>query len=153
VIRGPRTAAPVARKLIARKSLVLETLAAQVSALGGEVIQAVTWRHRYDALVARRGRAGYSRPMSERLAWGEVIEDWLTDNPVLDADGCCAGCSGPERGETLRLPDGRWVHFPDDRRFECLIHYGIARSRRAAAALVSLGITPPPNSASIDDWR
>jgi hypothetical protein len=147
VIRGPRLAESIARRLIAHKPKVLAALrrprtpAVPVGTIADE---ATDWRELFNERAAmRQFKAGYGRRMAERLAWGECVEAWCEQHPALHAPTRCAGCGGVLGREVLDLPDGARVHWQANREFLCLVAYGDARRRRAVAALAALGLQPP----------
>jgi hypothetical protein len=154
VIRGPRQAEPVARKLIAHKSKVLAALAENEGVgIAADVheglpddaeAEAVDLRHAYEERVGiRLYDAGYTRHEAERLAYGETIEHWCERHPLRLQPGSCAGCGEPLATAALELPDGARVHWERDREFKCLISYGFRRKHRAVEALAMRGLQPP----------
>lgn len=149
VIRGPRQAEPVARRLIERKSEVLAALtcrpidppAPRTSGPAGD--DPADWRDWIDERCAIRELDGRrDHVLAERLAWGEAIEEWCERHPVAADPSRCAGCGAPLDHDALDLPDSARVHFEAEREFACLIAYGVARRRRAAT-LAALGLLAP----------
>lgn len=105
------------------------------------------WRRAYAGRVRRRmGSTGYARAEAERLAWGEILNEWHLAHYVPPSpDNLCAGCHKPVGSpETLSLPDGSRVHFND---LACLTSYGHHWRAVAAGGLQALGINPP------DGWE
>ena len=154
IIRGPRQAEQVARKLIAHKSAVLAAIAVQddVGAAAEmhddlplhDEAEAAELRYAYAERVGiRLFDAGYSRREAERLAYGEAIERWCDWHPLRLQPGRCAGCREPLSIGSLELPDDARVHWEQDQDFGCLIAYGFRRKRRAVAALARCGLHPP----------
>jgi hypothetical protein len=101
-------------------------------------------RYAYEERVGIRiYDAGYTRREAERLAFGEMIEQWCERYPLRLQQVSCAGCGEPLAAGTLELPDGARVHWERDQEFECLIAYGFNRKRRAVEALARRGLQPP----------
>lgn len=137
VIRGPRQAEPIVRKLIEHKPVVLAILRepiaepVPINATVGD--DAMDWRELFEERAAMRQYCGgYRRNLAERLAYGECIERWCELNPVSHRPGLCAGCGAPLGNNVLELCDGARVHWERHRAFECLIAYGEERTRTSA---------------------
>ena len=142
VVRGPRRAAPIARKLLDRKSEVMAALAS--TRLPADPTEAANLRELYEERAAIRQHDGHwPRDLAERLAFAECVEDWCRRHPLLHDTAICAGCGETLAGERLVLADGAAVHF-HGQQFDCLIGYGFARKRRAVKALAAMGLAPPP---------
>jgi hypothetical protein len=106
--------------------------------------EAVDLRYIYEERVGiRLFDAGYSRREAERLAYGEIIEQWCERHPLHLDQGSCAGCGEPLATGALELPDGARVHWEQDQDFRCLIAYGLRRKRHAVEALALRGLQPP----------
>jgi hypothetical protein len=106
--------------------------------------EAVELRYAYEERVGIRiYDAGYTRQEAERLAYGEIIEQWCERHPVRLLPGSCAGCGEPLATCRLELPDGAHVHWEQDQDFRCLIAYGFRRKRRAVEVLALGGLQPP----------
>jgi hypothetical protein len=150
VVRGPRRAECVARKLLAHKREVMAAVAGVGPSTAAPITRvdstdAANWRELYVERAAfRQYEAGYRRDAAEQLAFGEVIELWCRHNPQHYAAGICAGCGQPLGGDVLNLPDGSQVHWEQHYEFACLIAAGLRRKERAVAALAALGLFPPP---------
>jgi hypothetical protein len=106
--------------------------------------EAADLRHAYEERVGiRLYDAGYTRHEAERLAYGEIIEQWCDRHPLRLQPGSCAGCREPLATGGLELPDGARVHWEQDQDFRCLIAYGFRRKRRAVEVLALGGLKPP----------
>jgi hypothetical protein len=106
--------------------------------------EAVDLRYAYEERVGIRVYdAGYTRREAERLAYGEIIEQWCQRHPFQLHPGSCAGCDELLATGALELPDGAFVHWERDQEFRCLIAYGFRRKRRAVEALALRGLHPP----------
>jgi len=146
VIRGPRQAEPVARKLLAHKYDVLPLLA---RCHGLSKDDPADWQDWYEERAAmRQFEAGYEKAIAERLAYAEAVEAWCERHAAVHDPARCAGCGKLLAEEALLLADGARVHFPrGDGQFDCLIAHGLTRQGRAAEALARLGLAPPSS------WR
>jgi hypothetical protein len=127
VIRGPMSAAPVARLLIEHKPAVRAALAAD-------------WRARH-----REARAhwGALHPAEEAagLAWGELLSRWHRLHGARAPEWQCAGCGEPIGGlAALTLADGNRVHLD---RLDCPLAFGERWRSEATAGLRALGLDPP----------
>lgn len=143
VVRGPRRAEPIARKLLAHKSEVMAVLASALSP--AITTEAANWIEMFSERAAlRQFQAGYRRDVAEHLAFAECIEAWCWQHPLLHDLTICAGCRKPLAGEALDLADGARVHWERNREFSCLIAAGFVRKERAVKALTAMGLTPPP---------
>jgi hypothetical protein len=106
--------------------------------------EAVDLRYAYEERIGIRVYdAGYTRREAERLAYGEIIEQWCQRHPLQLHPGSCAGCDELLATGVLELPDGARVHWERDQEFRCLIAYGFRRKRRAVEALALSGLQPP----------
>jgi hypothetical protein len=129
VIRGPRTAEPVALLLLDRKPEVLAALA-----------EAADWRARH---IRALDHWAVSHPADEAacLAWGELVNRWHRLHGVCVPRWQCAGCGEPiSAAVALDLADGCRVHLAD---LDCLLDYGARWRRAAIRGLVALGLQPP----------
>jgi hypothetical protein len=109
----------------------------------GTEAEAAELRYVYEERVGIRiYDAGYTRREAERLAFGEMIEQWCGRHPLPLRPEICAGCGVPLAAGGLNLPDGARVHWEGDHVFDCLIAYGVGRKRRAAKALALCGLQP-----------
>jgi len=130
VIRGPRSAEPVARLLIDHKPALLSMLA-----------EATDWRARYREALAH-WRALHPAERAAGLAWGELQDRWHRLNGARASEWQCAGCGQPIGGlEALTLADGNRVHLD---KLDCLLAFGERWRSEAAAGLRALGLDPPP---------
>lgn len=105
---------------------------------------AADWRTYYDEHATIREFDGRRpRPDAERLAWGELQNEWHLRHGESTPPWQCAGCGKPIGGrEALALADGCRVHCDDGLR--CLIAYGRRWRAAAARALTAMGLAPPP---------
>jgi hypothetical protein len=130
VIRGPKRAEPVARRLIERKPEVLAALN-----------EAAHWQARHHEALAHR-RAFHTEGEAARLAWGELECRWHRLNGERMPEWQCAGCGTAIGGlPALRLSDSNRVHIADG--YDCLIRHGERWRRAATAALQAIGVDPP----------
>src|SRR5262249_26773902 len=80
VVRGPRRAESVARKLLANKREVIAALAE--APLGPVADDSMAWRDFYEKRAARREHSGhYPHRLAERLAYAECVEAWCRQHP------------------------------------------------------------------------
>jgi hypothetical protein len=103
------------------------------------------WRALFDE---RAGRAefdgGLPRAQAQARAFACCVAEWLYRNPAHSAPGSCPGCGGGERTHDPLLPVGTaasshvWLHSG------CWAAWYEARRASAIAALVALGLKPPP---------
>ena len=104
------------------------------------------WMYRERAVIRQRDR-GYPFSKAELLAWRELECRWHMAHCEPAAAGVCAGCQQPIGGEgIILLIDGNRVH--DRNGHGCLIQYGGRWRNAAAAALIAIGLQPPPTSGS-----
>ena len=117
MVRGPRRAEAVARKLLANKAEVMAVLTCPrwpitVSTVAANSSAAADWCEFYAERAAfRQYEAGYGREAAEHLAFGEVVEAWCRYHPQPYDRAVCAGCRRPLAAEVLDLPDGTRVHW------------------------------------------
>jgi len=133
VIRGPKSAAPLARRLLDHKAEVLLVL-------DGERApdHPGAWHDFLEERAALRQYDGrYSRGDAERLAWEELECHWHRLCGERVPRNLCAGCLRPiDTGEALDLDDGCRVHLA------CVTRYGRRWREAAARALATLGLRP-----------
>jgi hypothetical protein len=134
VIRGPKSAEPVARRLLDRKAEVLVVLAEETAADHAE-----DWCAFLEERAAfREYEGGYSRREAERLAWDELECRWHRVCGDRVSRDQCAGCLRPiDAVEALDLDDGCRVHLA------CVTRYGKRWRETAAEGLATLGLRPP----------
>lgn len=129
VIRGPKRAEPVARRLIGHKPEVLAALD-----------QAAHWQVRHREALAH-WRVFHAEGEAARLAWGELECRWHRLYGERIPEWQCAGCGEPIGGlPALRLSDGNRAHIDD---LDCLICYGERWRGAATVGLRAMGINPP----------
>ena len=156
VVRGPRRAEPIARKLLAHKAEVLAALSDDPFAAlpPNDPVYRAAWRRWFALLVQHKlelgnaptqhvdGRLKQSRRTPEEaraLALGEAECLWHERYGQRPDPNRCAGCGGPiGRSNLIALPDGSAVH--DDADLRCLISYGDRWRSAAADALTRLGV-------------
>jgi hypothetical protein len=119
--------------------------------------EAADLRDLYEERAAIRQYDGYyTKQEAERLAWGEVINEWRcrhwgrsslspTANSANSADRSstvCVGCSELlAETEAFDVGDGNRVH--DHPEFQCVIAYGKRWQGAAEKALAAAGLVPP----------
>ena len=148
VIRGPRRAEVVARLLIEHKPEVIaalapaRTLPATIDLADGS--DPAWWRRHLTIRSIHRGLTGrWTKDETERLAYGELLDEWRKSQGRRWPVWQCAGCDEPiGRLSVLPLADGNRVHFGQER--ECLIRFGRRWGGDAVAGLQALGLNPPP---------
>jgi hypothetical protein len=142
VIRGPKHAAPIARKLLAHKAEVLAALSADpFSDLPpNDPAYRPAWRRWFNLLVQHKAQIGRrSLEEARQLAYGEAECLWHARYGRRPDPHLCAGCDGPVGSANIfALPDGARVH--DDAGLACLTSYGDRWRTAAAEALRALGI-------------
>ena len=134
VIRGPRSAEPVARLLIEHKPVLLALLA-----------EATDWGARHREALAHWGALC---PADEAawLAWGELQDRWHRQHGARAPEWQCAGCGQPISGlKALILGDGNRVYI---NKLGCPLAFGERWRSEAAAGLRAFGLDPPPGSDS-----
>jgi hypothetical protein len=130
VIRGPKQAEPVARRLIAQKPEVIVALA-----------ETAEWRARHREALAHWRAALHPEPEAARLAWGEMEMRWHRLHGARVPTFRCVGCGEPMSDRALLdLADGCRVHFDS---LDCLLRHGRRWRGAAACALATLGLQPP----------
>jgi hypothetical protein len=109
----------------------------------GENFDTKSWRPHFTirtiawGLSSRRSKAD-----AERLAYGELLDEWRKSHGRRWPAWQCAGCDEPIGGlSVLSLADGSRVHFDEER--ECLIRFGRRWRSEAVAALQAIGLDPP----------
>jgi hypothetical protein len=148
LVRGPKRAEAVVELLAAHKAEVLAALAlgASTSERGDqESATDNTEARRWCDLFATRitdwfhGDRGWEE--AQRLAWGDVENEWHELHGRRCPSWQCAGCNAPLGGsQALNLPDGNRVHFEP---IDCLISFGKRWRGEASEALLALGLEPP----------
>jgi hypothetical protein len=109
-----------------------------------ERLTAGDWRDWYQKRAAIRQYDGnYTRAEAERLAWGEVVNEWHRRQGERAPRDLCAGCLKPigDSGEVFDHADGTQTHMADG--FDCVVKYGDRWRGAAEKALVAMGLTPP----------
>lgn len=124
VIRGPRRAESVVRKLIDYKPEVMTALKLRAidppapRTFGPAGDDPTVWRDWIEERCAIRQLDGrLDRVLAARLAWGEAIEAWCDGHPPAIDGTCCAACGKALGADVLDLPDGARVHFEREREF------------------------------------
>jgi hypothetical protein len=148
LVRGPKRAEAVVKLLEAHKVEVLAALApgTSTSKRGDQETtvdgtEARRWR---DQLAARivdwfHGDRGWEE--AQRLAWGDVENEWHDLHGQRRPSWQCAGCEKLIGGlAAVDLPDGNRVHLKP---INCLIRFGKRWRGDARKALVALGLEPP----------
>jgi hypothetical protein len=151
VIRGPRRAESVARLLIEHKPEVLAALAPVMPSPNLHIdsfdpvdgFDPAWWRCRFTIRTIHWELGGRrTKVEAERLAYGELLDEWRKLQGRRWPVWQCAGCDEPIGGlSALSLADGPRVHFDEER--ECLIRFGRRWRSEAVAALRAIGLDPP----------
>jgi hypothetical protein len=152
VIRGPRRAESVARLLIEHKPEVLAALAPvmpppDLRVDGFDPVDRsdpAWWCRHFKIRTIHWALSGgrWTKVKAERLAYGELLNEWRKSRGRRGAAWQCAGCDEPIGGlSALVLPDEYRVHFDEER--ECLIRFGRRWRSEAVAALQAIGLDPP----------
>jgi hypothetical protein len=153
VIRGPRRAESLARLLIEHKPEVLAALAPvmpppDLRVDGFDPVDGsdpAWWRRHFKIRTIHWALSGRRRKgEAERLAYGELLDEWRKLHGPRWPTWQCAGCNEPIGGlSALLLPDEYRVHFDAER--ECLIRFGRRWRSEAVAAKVTrhIPLSPP----------
>jgi hypothetical protein len=146
VIRGPRCAEAMVQVLAKHKAEVLVVLASveRAAQRGPECAPqayVISWGARYRQRVVDWIRGSRRKDEAERLAYGELLDEWRNSHGRVWPAWQCAGCEEPIGGSALLLADGNRVHFHEGR--ECLVRFGSRWRGEAAAELQGLGLEPP----------
>jgi hypothetical protein len=143
-VRAPRPLAPeLVEELRRSKTEILRLLAAEPDDDYRFSADATWWR-RHFTIRTIHWELGGRRPKdeAERLAYGELLDEWRKWHGRRWPAWQCAGCDEPIGGlSALSLADGPRVHFDEER--ECLIRFGHRWRSEAVAALRALGLDPP----------
>lgn len=109
----------------------------------GDVLDGKSWQRRFTTRTTHWGLSGRrSKAEAERLAYGELLDEWRKSHGRRWPVWQCAGCDEPIGGlSALALADGPRVHFDGER--ECLIRFGRRWRSDAVAALKAIGLDPP----------
>jgi hypothetical protein len=151
VIRGPRRAESLARLLIEHKPEVLAALAPVIPPLDLRIdsfdpvdgFDPAWWRRHFNIRTIHwRLSDKRTKAEAERLAYGELLDEWRKSYGRRWPAWQCAGCDEPIGGlSALSLADEYRVHFGEEQ--ECLIRFGQRWRGEAAAALRAIGLDPP----------
>lgn len=103
--------------------------------------RAADWRAYYDERATLRKHSGKRpRPDAERLAWGELQNEWHRLHGEHTPAWQCAGCQKPIGGQPVfAFPDGARAH--DD--LGCIAAYRKRWRSSATTALVEKGLPRP----------
>jgi hypothetical protein len=104
---------------------------------------AAWWRRHFAIRTLHWGLSGrWTTDEAERLAYGELLDEWNKLHGQRWPDWQCAGCDAPIGGlPALSLADGNRVHFDEGR--QCLVRFGRRRHFEAVAGLKALGLDRP----------
>jgi hypothetical protein len=148
LVRGPKRAEAVVKLLADHKAEVLAALSvgASTSERGDQEnatdnTEARRWRDLFATRTTDwfRGDRGWEE--AQRLAWGDVENEWHELYGRRWPSWQCAGCNAPLGGsQALDLPDGNRVHFEP---IDCVIRFGKRWRDDASEALVAFGLEPP----------
>jgi hypothetical protein len=102
----------------------------------------ISWGARYRRRIVDWIRGGRPKDEAERLAYGELLDEWRNSHGRVWPAWQCAGCGEPIGGSSaLLLADENRIHFHEGR--ECLVRFGRCWRGEAAAGLQGLGLEPP----------
>jgi hypothetical protein len=143
-VRAPRPLAPeLVEELRRSKTEILRLLAAESGADYRFSADGAWWRCRFTIRTIHWELGGRrTKDEAERLAYGELLDEWRKSHGRRWPAWQCAGCDEPIGGPSaLLLPDEYRVHFDEQR--ECLIRFGRRWRSEAVAALRAIGLDPP----------
>jgi hypothetical protein len=134
LVRGPKRAEAVVTLLVEHKAEVL-------AALSPSFVDASWWREWFAAKAVQWFVGDRDWDAAQRLAWGDLENEWHHQHGKRCPSWQCAGCDAPIGGSyALHLPDGNRVHFA---LFDCLIRFGKSWRGDARKALIAFGLGPP----------
>jgi hypothetical protein len=109
----------------------------------GDNFDTKSWRRHFTIRTIDWGLSSrWTKVEAERLAYGELLDEWRKLHGRRWPAWQCAGCDEPIGGPSaLVLADEYRVHFDEER--ECLIRFGRRWRSEAAAALEAIGLDPP----------
>jgi hypothetical protein len=133
---------PVPGDLVKRIREAKPELLAALAPAASEPLEAHRWRERLTARTFEWATGGKRNWLeAERLAWGDLQNEWHAIHGRRWPTWQCAGCEKPMAGAVvLDLPDGNRVHFDP---IECLISFGHRWRGEADAALIRFGLERP----------
>ena len=148
LVRGPKRAEAVVKLLASHKAEVLAALAPGASTSGrgdqeraADGTEARRWRDRLATLIVDWFRGDRDWEAANRLAWGDLENEWHYQHGKRWPTWQCAGCDALISGsQPLNLPDGNRVHFEP---IDCLIRFGKRWRGAACEALIASGLEPP----------
>lgn len=133
-ITGPKRAAPVVRLLAEHKAEVLAALTASQN-------DATYWQQRYTARTFEWFNGKRDWNAAQRIAWGDLQNEWHKAHGRRWPAWQCAGCEKPiSAAVAIDLPDNNRVHLEP---IDCLIEFGRHWRGKADAALIALGLETP----------
>jgi hypothetical protein len=109
----------------------------------GDNFDTKSWRRHFTIRTIAWGlSSSWTKVEAERLAYGELLNEWRKLRGRRWPPWQCAGCDGPIGGlSALVLADESRIHFDEER--ECLIRFGRRWRSEAVAALQAIGLDPP----------
>ena len=130
LVRGPKRAEGVVKLLAAHKAKVLAALSPSSS-------EASRWRDRFTAKAVQWFLGDRELEEAQRLAWGDLENEWHQLHGQRCLSLQCAGCDAPIGGsQAANLPDGSRMHFEP---IDCLIRFGKRWRGEASEALSHWG--------------
>jgi hypothetical protein len=144
-VTAPSPLAPeLVQELRRSKVEILRLLATEAGRGHPPPANAAWWRRHFTIRTLHWGlSARWTKDEAERLAYGELLDEWRKPQGRRWPVWQCAGCDEPIGGlSALLLADENRVHFDEER--ECLIRFGGRAGGEAVAGLQALGIDPPP---------
>src|SRR6476661_8026110 len=104
-ITGPKRAERVVLLLSEHKAKVLAVLTAAQN-------EPSYWHERLTARTFEWFKGTRSWNSAQRLAWGDLENEWHSLYGVRSPAWCCAGCEKSINGlDAINLPDGNRVHY------------------------------------------
>jgi hypothetical protein len=143
-VMAPRPLAPeLVEQLRAAKAEILKMLTAEPDEDYRAPAEAAWWRRHFTIRTLHWRLSGrWTKDEAERLAYGELLDEWRKSQGRRWPAWQCAGCDGSIGGlSALLLADENRVHFGEER--ECLIRFGRRSGGEAVAGLRALGLEPP----------
>ena len=143
-VTAPRPLTPeMVEELRAAKAEILKLLGAEPSDVHSFPAEVAWWRRHFTIRTIHWELSGARTNVeAERLAYGELLNEWRKSHGRRWPVWQCAGCDEPIGGvSALSLSYENRVHFDEER--ECLIRFGQRCRSEAVAGLQALGLKPP----------
>jgi hypothetical protein len=143
-VTAPHPLSPgLVEELRRAKAEILDMLATTAGRGHLPPADAAWWRRQFTIRTLHWGLSGrWTKDEAERLAYGELLDEWRKSHGRRWPFWQCAGCDEPIGGSsTLLLANGNRVHF--DEECDCLIRFGDRWRGEATAGLKALGLAAP----------